>query len=70
MTFIDLMHLAFESVRRTRMRSAMLLLAMGIGVAAVVILTALGEGARRYVPGEFKALGTRRVIVLPGRSEP
>jgi putative ABC transport system permease protein len=69
MTFTDLLQFAFESVRRTRMRSAMLLLAMGIGVAAVVILTALGEGARRYVTGEFKALGTRMIIVLPGRSE-
>jgi len=69
MTFSDLLHLASQSVRRTRLRSAMLLLAMGIGVAAVVVLTALGEGARRYVTGEFKALGTRMVVVLPGRSE-
>jgi putative ABC transport system permease protein len=69
MLFPDLLHLAFDSVTRARMRSAMLLLAMGIGVAAVVVLTALGEGARRYVTGEFQALGTRMVIVLPGRSE-
>jgi putative ABC transport system permease protein len=65
----DLFRLASDSVLRARMRSAMLLLAMGIGVAAVVVLTALGEGARRYVTDEFKALGTRMVIVLPGRSE-
>jgi len=51
------------------MRSAMLLLAMGIGVASVVVLTALGEGARRYVTDEFRSLGSRMVIVLPGRSE-
>jgi putative ABC transport system permease protein len=69
MTFPDLLRLASDSVRRARMRSFMLLLAMSIGVAAVVVLTALGEGARNYVTGEFKALGTRMVIVLPGRSE-
>src|SRR5690349_19609772 len=69
MTFPDLLHLASDSVLRARMRSFMLLLAMSIGVAAVVVLTALGEGARNYVTGEFKALGTRMVIVLPGRSE-
>jgi putative ABC transport system permease protein len=46
-----------------------MLVAMAIGVAAVVILTALGEGARRYVIGEFSALGTHLLIVLPGRSE-
>ena len=69
MLLTDLLRLASDSVRRARMRSAMLLLAMGIGVAAVVVLTALGEGARRYVTEEFKSLGTRMVIVLPGRSE-
>jgi putative ABC transport system permease protein len=42
---------------------------MGIGVASVVVLTALGEGARRFVTGEFESLGTHLLIVLPGRSE-
>jgi len=42
---------------------------MSIGVAAVVILTALGDGARRYVVNEFSSLGSNLVIVLPGRSD-
>jgi putative ABC transport system permease protein len=42
---------------------------MAIGVAAVVLLTALGEGARRYVSNEFTALGSHLLIVLPGRNE-
>jgi putative ABC transport system permease protein len=46
-----------------------MLLAMAIGVAAVVVLTALGEGARRYVVEQFASLGTHILIVLPGRSE-
>jgi putative ABC transport system permease protein len=46
-----------------------MVLAMAIGVASVVILTALGEGARRYVTREFISLGTNLLIVLPGRSE-
>jgi len=50
-------------------RSILTLLATGIGVAAVVVLTALGEGARRYVVGEFASLGTHLLIVLPGRTE-
>lgn len=69
MQAVDLLRLATDSVQRARMRSVMLLLAMGIGVAAVVVLTALGEGARRYVTDEFQALGARMVIVLPGRVE-
>ena len=46
-----------------------MVLAMSIGVAAVVVLTALGDGARRYVVDQFASLGTNLVIVLPGRSE-
>jgi putative ABC transport system permease protein len=51
------------------LRTALLILAMAIGVAAVVTLTALGDGARRYVINEFSSLGSNLVIVLPGRSE-
>jgi putative ABC transport system permease protein len=46
-----------------------MILAMAIGVASVIMLTALGEGARRYVTNEFTSLGTYLLIVLPGRSE-
>jgi putative ABC transport system permease protein len=46
-----------------------MLLAMAIGVASVILLTALGEGARLYVMREFASLGTNLLIVLPGRSE-
>lgn len=50
-------------------RTALILLAMSIGVASVIILTSLGEGARLYVKGQFQMLGSNLLIVLPGRSE-
>ena len=53
MRFSDLLRLSLDSALRARMRSIMLLLAMSIGVAAVIALTSLGEGARNYVAGEF-----------------
>jgi putative ABC transport system permease protein len=65
----DILRLAGGTVTRSPMRSVMVLLAMAIGVAAVVVLTSLGEAARRYVTGEFTSLGTNLIIVLPGRSE-
>jgi putative ABC transport system permease protein len=46
-----------------------MLFAMVIGVASVIILASLGESARRYVIGEFTALGTNLVIVFPGKTE-
>jgi putative ABC transport system permease protein len=65
----DLLRFATRSLAGARTRTLLMLLAMAIGVASVVVLTALGEGARRYVVGEFAQLGTHLLIMLPGRSE-
>jgi len=65
----DLLAFALGAARGNRVRTALLMLAMAIGVAAVVTLTALGDGARRYVMREFSAIGSNLVIVLPGRTE-
>jgi putative ABC transport system permease protein len=61
--------MSLHALRRYPLRTSMLLLAIAIGVAAVVLLTAVGEGARRYVTGQFSSLGTELLIVLPGRAE-
>ena len=69
MNFTDTLLFASGSLRGNLTRTLLMILAMSIGVAAVVVLTALGEGARRYVVGQFASLGTNLVIVLPGRTE-
>lgn len=69
MTTGDQIRFSWQALSGHRLRSGLMLLAMAIGVAAVVFLTALGEGARRFVIGEFTSLGTHLVIVLPGRAE-
>ena len=69
MKFIDTLQFASGSLRGSPTRTLLMMLAMSIGVAAVVVLTALGEGARRYVVNQFSSLGTNLVIVLPGRTE-
>jgi putative ABC transport system permease protein len=65
----DLAAFAWGALAGYRARTLFILLAMAIGVAAVVAVTAIGEGARLYVVNQFGALGTHLVIVLPGRSE-
>ena len=65
----DLIQFGIRSISGTPQRTLLMLLAMAIGVGSVMVLTALGEGARRYVTGEFSQLGTNLLIVLPGRSE-
>ena len=65
----DLIRFARDAATGNPLRASLLVLAMAIGVAAVVVLTALGDGARRYVMNEFSSLGSNLVIVLPGRSQ-
>jgi putative ABC transport system permease protein len=65
----DIVRFAVGALRGYPGRTVLMLVAMAIGVAAVVVLTSLGEGARRYVTDEFSSLGTNLLIVLPGRSE-
>jgi len=69
MTPTDTLRFAGRAATGYPLRTALMVLAMSIGVAAVVVLTALGDGARRYVVNEFASLGSNLVIVLPGRSE-
>ena len=65
----DVLRFSWRALRGFPSRTLLMLIAMAIGVSAVVLLTSLGEGARRYVTGEFASLGTNLVIVFPGRSE-
>lgn len=69
MKLIDIIRYALKAISGYPTRTGLMLLAMAIGVGSVVVLSALGEGARRYVVGEFSSLGTNLLIVLPGRSE-
>ena len=69
MKLTDVVQFAAASLHGNPARTGLMILAMSIGVAAVVILTGLGEGARRYVINQFSSLGTNLVIVFPGRTE-
>lgn len=69
MTPADTFRFAARAALGYPLRTGLMVLAMAIGVAAVVMLTALGDGARRYVVGEFASLGANLIIVLPGRNE-
>ncbi len=58
-----------RALTSAKSRTWLMLLAMAIGVGSVMVLTALGEGARRYVANEFSNLGTHLLIVIPGKLE-
>lgn len=69
MTLTDTFQLSLKTILSYRVRSMLIILAMALGVAAVVILTALGDGARNYVVNQFSSIGTNLLVVLPGRAE-
>ena len=69
MSPLDALAFASRALAGHRRRTALALLGVAIGIAAVVILTALGEGARRYVVAQFSDLGSDLVVVFPGRTE-
>ena len=69
MRISDIIIFTAQTLGRHRFRSAMTLISMAIGVAAVVTLTGLGEGARGYVLNQFSFLGTDTLIMFPGRKE-
>jgi putative ABC transport system permease protein len=65
----DLLGFSLTALRGHRLRTWLSLIGVGIGVASVIMLTSLGEGARLYVTGEFSSLGSNLLIFLPGKTE-
>ncbi len=65
----ELIAFAVGALRGHRLRTVLSVAGVAVGIAAVIALTALGEGARRYVVQEFSSLGSNLLIVLPGKVE-
>ena len=57
---------AVQAIRRNIMRSALTALGVFIGVAALIAMVAVGEGANDAVRKQIESLGTNLVVVLPG----
>jgi putative ABC transport system permease protein len=57
---------ALRALRVNRMRSALTMLGIVIGVAAVVAMVAIGAGAQARIANEIRSLGANLMIILPG----
>jgi putative ABC transport system permease protein len=69
MPFGDLWGLVIETLRAQRMRSVLTVLGIVIGVASVVLLASIGQGARTGIAAQFSQFGTTVLGVRPGRVE-
>lgn len=67
MNALDAAGFVVGSLLGQRLRTALSALGVGIGVAAVVLLTSLGEGTRQYIVSQFTQFGTSLLAVNPGK---
>ncbi|MBZ0124702.1 MAG: ABC transporter permease [Roseovarius sp.] len=66
MTLLDAIISALDALRLHKLRSALTMLGIIIGVAAVIAMVAVGGGAREQVVAQIRSLGANLLIVMPG----
>jgi macrolide transport system ATP-binding/permease protein len=65
--FAEAFRMAWRSMMAHRMRTALTMLGIVIGITSVVSIVAIGEGAKRFVLSDIRAIGTNTLDVYPGR---
>ena len=63
----DFLRMALRALAAHRLRSFLTLLGIAVGVAAVILLTSIGEGVHRFVLAEFTQFGTNVMELSPGK---
>ncbi len=61
-----LIRIALRGIARTKMRSALTMLGIIIGVGAVIVMVAIGSGARSRIEQSIQNLGTNMIVITPG----
>ena len=64
-----LIRLATQSIRKNKMRAALTMLGIIIGVAAVIVMVAVGFGARSRIRAQINNLGTNMIVITPGAAQ-
>jgi putative ABC transport system permease protein len=65
----DYLRTGLSALRSHRLRSFLSMLGIAIGITAVILLTSIGEGTRRYLISEFTQFGTNVLAINPGKTE-
>jgi len=68
MNFLETFRVAFEAILSNKVRSALTMLGVIIGVLAVILLVSIGEGAKVYITKELSGLGTNLLVIQPGKT--
>src|ERR1019366_6047438 len=67
MRYADFVSFTYASLRAQRLRTVLTSLGIAVGIAAVMLLTSIGEGLHQFVIAEFTQFGTNIISVSPGR---
>ena len=67
MILADASRYALHAITSHRLRSFLTLLGIAVGIAAVILLTSIGEGVHRFVLAEFTQFGTNVIGISPGK---
>ncbi|MCA9158622.1 MAG: ABC transporter permease [Planctomycetales bacterium] len=68
MSLLDTVRIALRALLKNKMRAVLTIIGVVIGIAAVTTIVSIGQGAGQLVSGEFEALGTNVILVLPGQT--
>jgi len=61
-----LLKLASQSILKNKMRTLLTMLGIVIGVGAVIVMVAIGNGAQARIQDQIKSLGTNVIMIMPG----
>jgi len=68
MKHVTLAKIALLSILRNKLRMALTMLGIVIGVAAVLVMVAVGQGAQGRIADQIRNLGTNLIVITPGSS--
>ena len=68
MSFTDTLRFALHALTAHRLRTFLSATGIAVGIAAVVLLTSIGDGIHRFVLSEFTQFGTNIINVSPGKT--
>jgi len=65
-SILESVRLALRALAANKLRAALTMLGIIIGVGAVITLMSVGDGVQAYITGQFQDMGTNMLIVFPG----
>ena len=68
-TLTENIHMALRALRSNKLRAALTMLGIIIGVSAVITLVSVGRGVENYINAAFGSIGTDLLFVVPGSAK-